>query len=82
MFEQSIATLFLITFYMTLQVSGTGTLYSTLSELWKYEGMGLFTKAITARMTQSAMFSFSIILGYETVKRWSLLEEHKDEVRW
>ncbi|XP_067942111.1 solute carrier family 25 member 44-like [Watersipora subatra] len=65
-----------------VQVSGTGTLFTTLAELWKYEGIKMFTKAFTARMTQSTIFSFSIILGYETIKRWSLLEEHKVNVRW
>ena len=68
--------------FLYIQVQGKGTLLSTLSDLWRYEGMKLFTKAITARMAQSTIFSFAIILGYESIKRFSLLDEHKDEVRW
>ncbi|ELU18696.1 hypothetical protein CAPTEDRAFT_147210 [Capitella teleta] len=50
--------------------------------LWKEEGMWIFTKGLSARLVSSISFSFFIILGYETVKRWSLKEEYKHMVRW
>ena len=42
----------------------------------------MFYKGLSARLVQSSMFSFFIILGYETIKRISLLDEYKDNVRW
>jgi len=50
--------------------------------LWDEERWGIFTKGLSARLVQSACFSFSIILGYETIKRLSVHEEHKEKVRW
>lgn len=42
----------------------------------------MFTKGLSARLVQSIMFSFSIILGYETIKRVSVKEEYKHHVKW
>lgn len=55
-----------------LQVEGVGTMKKVFKELWHEEGLsGLYTKGLSARLVQSACFSFSIILGYETIKRVS-----------
>lgn len=54
----------------------------TCKQLWLEEGYKMFYKGLSARLVQSAMFSFFIILGYESIKRWSLLEEYRDNVRW
>lgn len=54
----------------------------TVRVLWKEEGVWMVTKGLSARLVQSIPLSFFIILGYETVKRWSVLEEYKDQVRW
>lgn len=43
---------------------------------------GLFTKGVTARMSQSVIFSFVVIFGYESIKRLSVLPEYKDKVKW
>ncbi|PZC70949.1 hypothetical protein B5X24_HaOG214525 [Helicoverpa armigera] len=51
--------------------------------LWAEEGLlGLYFKGLSARLVQSACFSFSIILGYESIKRVALSEEFKPRVRW
>ena len=50
--------------------------------LWREERLWIFTKGLTARLVSSITFSFFIILGYETVKRWSLKDEYKHMVRW
>nr|CAD7589346.1 unnamed protein product [Timema genevievae] len=42
----------------------------------------IFTKGLSARMVQSACFSFAIILGYETIKRMSVNEEYREYIRW
>ncbi|XP_031626007.1 solute carrier family 25 member 44 [Contarinia nasturtii] len=42
----------------------------------------LLFKGLSARLLQSAAFSFSIILGYESIKRLSIQEEYKHLVRW
>ena len=54
----------------------------TAKTLWHEEQMGIFFKGLSARLIQSLTFSFFIILGYESIKRWSLLDEFKDSVRW
>ncbi|XP_012946464.1 solute carrier family 25 member 44 [Aplysia californica] len=64
-----------------IQVEGT-KFGETVDLLWKEEGMWIMTKGLSARLVQSVTFSFFIILGYETIKRWSVLEEYKDRIRW
>jgi len=54
----------------------------TAKSLWQEEHVGIFFKGLSARLIQSLTFSFFIILGYESIKRWSLLDEFKDSVRW
>ena len=54
----------------------------TFRILWSEEHLRIFTKGLSARLVQSACFSFSIILGYETIKRISVNEEYKSHVRW
>lgn len=51
-------------------------------ELWAEEHLRMFFKGLSARLVQSAVFSFSIILGYETIKRISINEQYKHLVRW
>lgn len=65
-----------------LQVQRIGSMRSVFSELWVEERLKMFTKGLSARLIQSASFSFSIILGYETIKRISVNEEYKKYVRW
>lgn len=55
---------------------------SAFRELWTEEKMNMFFKGLSARLVQSAMFSFSIILGYETIKRISVNDQYKHMVRW
>ena len=54
----------------------------TSKTLWREEHLRIFTKGLPARLIQSVIFSFMIILGYESLKRLSLREEYKDSVRW
>lgn len=65
-----------------LQVQRLDSFTGTFHTLWKEEGLGIFTKGLSARLVQSVAFSFMIILGYETIKRWSVNEEFKDQIRW
>lgn len=65
-----------------LQVQRLDSMCNAFRVLWLEEGMRMFTKGLSARLVQSACFSFSIILGYETIKRVSIHEEYKSYVRW
>lgn len=65
-----------------LQVQRTNSMLNTCKLLWIEEGVWMFSKGLSARLVQSVMFSFSIILGYETIKRFSLKSEYKERVRW
>eukprot|EP00095_Tigriopus_kingsejongensis_P005032 snap_masked-scaffold375_size191602-processed-gene-0.3 protein:Tk05032 transcript:snap_masked-scaffold375_size191602-processed-gene-0.3-mRNA-1 annotation:"hypothetical protein DAPPUDRAFT_301164" len=58
------------------------TIPDTVRYLWNFEGMGIFTKGLTARMTSSVIYSLAIIFGYETVKRCSVHEEYKKQIKW
>uniref|UniRef100_A0A0B6ZS60 Solute carrier family 25 member 44 n=1 Tax=Arion vulgaris TaxID=1028688 RepID=A0A0B6ZS60_9EUPU len=64
-----------------IQVEGT-KFEQTVHQLWKEDGVWLVTKGLSARLVQSITFSFFLMLGYETIKRWSVLEEYKDRIRW
>lgn len=65
-----------------LQVQRIGSIGRAFRDLWNEEGMQMFTKGLSARLIQSATFSFSIILGYETIKRVSVTDEYKELIRW
>ncbi|XP_014481716.1 PREDICTED: solute carrier family 25 member 44 isoform X3 [Dinoponera quadriceps] len=65
-----------------LQVQRLDSMLSAFRILWIEEGLHMFTKGLSARLVQSACFSFSIILGYETIKRMSINEEYKRHIRW
>lgn len=65
-----------------LQVQRTNSIVNTFRGLWSEEGLWMFSKGLSARLVQSICFSFSIILGYETIKRISVRQEFKDKVRW
>jgi len=49
----------------------------TLQRLWREEGLRLMTKGLTARFTQSAIFSFWLMLFYEPAKQFCLRPEHR-----
>lgn len=53
-----------------------------MKELWQEEHFNIFKKGLTARLSHSCIYSLFIIFGYETVKRISLKEEYKAQVRW
>jgi solute carrier family 25 protein 44 len=65
-----------------LQVQRLDSMCNAFRLLWLEEGLLMFTKGLSARLVQSACFSFSIILGYETIKRVSIHEEYKNYIRW
>lgn len=65
-----------------LQVQRTGNFGHTFKLLWAEEKLGILSKGLSPRLFQSVIFSFTIILGYESVKRVSVSEEYKDEVKW
>lgn len=65
-----------------MQVQRLQNMGSAFKDLWREEGLYMFSKGLSARLIQSATFSFGIILGYETIKRISVKEEYKEHVRW
>ncbi|GAB1605876.1 solute carrier family 25 member 44-like [Argonauta hians] len=64
-----------------IQVEGC-SFPTTLNVLWKEEGLKMAFKGLSARIIQSVVFSFFIILGYESIKRYSLLKEYQKDIRW
>ncbi|XP_055539448.1 solute carrier family 25 member 44 [Wyeomyia smithii] len=65
-----------------LQVQRLDSMQIAFRELWHEEHFHMFFKGLTARLVQSAAFSFSIILGYETIKRVSVNEQYKHLIKW
>ena len=57
-------------------------LRSTVRNLWREEGVGWFAKGVSARLVHSSVMSCVLMLGYESVKRFSLKSEYQDQVRW
>lgn len=54
----------------------------TAQTLWREERLRIFAKGLSPRLISSTISSFFVILCYETIKRWSLLDEYKSSVRW
>ncbi|XP_065078812.1 solute carrier family 25 member 44 [Ochlerotatus camptorhynchus] len=65
-----------------LQVQRLDSMQVAFRELWHEEHFHMFFKGLTARLVQSAAFSFSIILGYETIKRVSVNEQYRHLIKW
>lgn len=65
-----------------LQVQRIGSMRVAFRDLWAEERMNVFFKGLSARLVQSAAFSFSIILGYETIKRVAIDDKYKHLIRW
>lgn len=64
------------------QVQRLDSIRLAFTELWAEEHLRMFFKGLSARLVQSAAFSFSIILGYETIKRISINDQYKHLVKW
>nr|CAH7728920.1 unnamed protein product [Callosobruchus chinensis] len=65
-----------------LQVQRIGSMRCAFRDLWVEEGLKMFSKGLSARLIQSATFSCSIIIGYETIKRISVNDEYKKFIKW
>jgi solute carrier family 25, member 44 len=65
-----------------MQVQRLESFMLAANELWTEERLKMFFKGLSARLVQSAVFSFSVILGYETIKRIAIQEEYKHRIRW
>lgn len=64
------------------QIYRMPSLPRTVSLLWSEEHWGIFTKGLTARMVSSVTFSAMVVFGYETVKRLSISQQYRDQIRW
>lgn len=65
-----------------IQVHRPSSYKSAVKYLWKEDKWRIFTKGLTARLTQSCLSSGLVVIGYETLKRFSLDEKYRDQVRW
>jgi len=58
------------------------TIPDTIRHLWASERYNVFTKGLTARMASSSIYSLAAILGYESVKKLSVVPEYADSIHW
>lgn len=65
-----------------IQVHRPSSYRSAVKYLWKEDKWRIFNKGLTARLTQSCLSSALIVIGYETMKRFSIDEKYRDQVRW
>lgn len=65
-----------------IQVHRPSSYTSAVKYLWKEDKWRIFNKGLTARLTQSCISSTIIALGYETMKRFSVDEKYRDQIRW
>lgn len=63
------------------QVHRPSSYKSAVKYLWKEDRWRIFSKGLSARLTQSCLSSSLIVIGYETMKRYSVAEKHRDQVR-
>ncbi|CAD5214366.1 unnamed protein product [Bursaphelenchus okinawaensis] len=59
-----------------------GTYLDTFKRIIKEEGFNVFTKGLLPRVVHRGIFTCLIMIGYEAVKRISVLPEYKDTVVW
>nr|CAG4647182.1 EOG090X08ST [Megafenestra aurita]SVE92484.1 EOG090X08ST [Megafenestra aurita] len=69
-------------FTIFIKVQRLDSIGQTFRILWREERFHMFTKGLTARIIMSTFYSFSIILGYESVKRLSVKEQYREQIRW
>lgn len=65
-----------------IQVHRPSSYKSAVKYLWKEDKWRIFNKGLTARLTQSCLSSGLIVIGYETMKRFSVDDKYRDQVRW
>lgn len=65
-----------------IQVHRPSSYRSAVKYLWKEDKWRIFNKGLSARLTQSCISSALIVFGYETMKKFSLDEKYRDQVRW
>ncbi|GFY45272.1 solute carrier family 25 member 44 [Trichonephila inaurata madagascariensis] len=65
-----------------IQVHRMNSFSNALSVIWCEEGMSFLSKGLSARIIQTFFSSFFVVLGYETLKRWSVYDQYKDQIRW
>jgi len=58
------------------------TIPDTIRHLWLTERFNVFSKGLTARMASSSIYSLAAILGYESVKKLSVVPEYQDSIHW
>jgi solute carrier family 25 protein 44 len=56
--------------------------WETLRRMIKFERTRVFYKGLAPRLINNGVYSCLIMIGYETVKRFSVLPEHKDKIVW
>lgn len=65
-----------------MQVHRPSSYRSAVKYLWKQDRWRIFNKGLSARLTQSCISSALIVIGYETMKKFSIDEKYRDQVRW
>ncbi|XP_054722718.1 solute carrier family 25 member 44-like [Uloborus diversus] len=65
-----------------IQVHRMNSFSSALNKIWFEEGILFLSKGLSARIIQTFFSSFFVVLGYETLKRWSVYDQYKDQIRW
>ncbi|KAG9509559.1 Solute carrier family 25 member 44 [Fragariocoptes setiger] len=65
-----------------IQVHRPSSYASAVKYLWKEDRWRVFNKGLSARLTQSCLSSALIVIGYETMKRFSVNEKYRSQVVW
>lgn len=65
-----------------IQVHRPSSYKSAVKYLWKEDKWRIFSKGLSARLTHSCISSGLIVIGYETMKRFSLDDKYRDQLGW
>ncbi|EYB92199.1 hypothetical protein Y032_0197g1591 [Ancylostoma ceylanicum] len=68
-------------FRIRLQVHRTDY-RDTLARMIRNEKYYVFTKGLTPRLLSNSIYSCVVMVGYEVVKRFCVLPEYKEMVKW
>lgn len=67
---------------VNIQVHRPSSYTSAVKYLWKEDKWRIFSKGLSARLSQSCISSALIVIGYETMKRFSIDEKYRHQVKW
>lgn len=65
-----------------IQVHRPTSYWKAVKYLWREDRWRVLNKGLSARLTQSCISSALIVIGYEAMKRFSVQDKYRDQIKW